>query len=272
MSPDSSGRAQISSWKVTDVDGEALGKEAIHKAEQGREPRQVEPGEYAVVFDPYVTEDMLFNLSLYGMGARAVLDGRSWMNGLIGEKAMDARVSIWDDGRDPAGIPLPFDYEGVPKQRVEIVSSGVVKGPVYDRYTAHKAGTASTGHALPPNVREYSPLAINLFMAPGDSSVEEMIRTTERGLYITRFWYTRLAHPRGCVMTGMTRDGVFMIENGELAYPVKNLRFTQAYVEALNSVEAIGRQTRLLTSAYGLRGMSVPALKLSCFNFTGMTV
>ena len=143
---------------------------------------------------------------------------------------------------------------------------------MYDRYTAQKAGIASTGHALPPNLRDIGPIALNLFMAPGDASLEEMISTTERGLYITRFWYTRLVHPIGCVVTGMTRDGVFMIEHGEVTYPVKNLRFTQSYVQALDSVEAIGNKTRLFTTDYGVRGICVPALKLSRFNFTGMTV
>ncbi|HJW90052.1 MAG TPA: metallopeptidase TldD-related protein, partial [Anaerolineales bacterium] len=113
MAPDASGRAHASSWKAADLDIAALGAEAIQKAEQGRSPQAIEPGEYAVVFDPYVTEDLLTNLNYYGMGAQAVLDGRSWMNDLIGEQAMDARVNIWDDGCDSGGLPLPFDYEGL---------------------------------------------------------------------------------------------------------------------------------------------------------------
>jgi len=142
---------------------------------------------------------------------------------------------------------------------------------VYDRYTGAKAGKPSTGHALPPNARGMGPVAMHLFMAPGSSSLEEMIRSTERGLYINRFWYTRLVHPSSCMITGMTRDGVFMIENGEIAYPVKNLRFTQSYVEALADVQAISRDTHLLLGEYGGFGMRVPALKLGRFNFTGST-
>ncbi|HLE16595.1 MAG TPA: metallopeptidase TldD-related protein, partial [Anaerolineales bacterium] len=193
-----------------------------------------------------------------------------------GQQAMSALVSIWDDGLDPDGLPLPFDYEGTPKRRLEIVSQGVVQGPVYDRCTARRAGVDSTGHALPPNVPNFmrgaGPLAQNLFLGNGGSSLEEMIRSTERGLYITRFWYTRLVHPRDCVVTGMTRDGVFLIENGELAYPVKNLRFTQSYVQALAEVQAAGRETRLFKTEYGGRSIRVPALKIGDFNFTGMTV
>ena len=272
MSSDSSGRAQGSAWKVSDIPVEKLGKDAILTAERGKAPRKIEPGEYTVVFEHYVTEDLLSMLNFYGMGAQSLLEGRSWMNERIGQQVMSEKVSIWDDGLDLSGAPLPFDFEGVPKQRVEVVTKGVVMGPVYDRYSGAKAGKPSTGHALPPAMRGFGPVATNLFMAAGESSVDEMIRSTERGLYINRFWYTRLVHPRDCVITGMTRDGVFMIENGELAYPVKNLRYTMPYVQVLANVEAIGKESHLLISEYGNMGQHVPALKVHGFNFSGSTV
>lgn len=276
MSDDSSGRAQVSGWKSEEINPEAVGGEAIRKAEQGHNPKHVEPGEFAVILDPYVTDDLLDNLNRNGMGGRTVLDGRSWMTDRIGEQIMSPQVSIWDDGMNPDGMPIPFDSEGVPKQKVDIVTQGVASNPVYDRYTAGKAGSNSTGHALPPYfpafMNTYGPIGLNLFMQPGEASLEEMIRSTKKGLYITRFWYTRLVHPRDCIVTGMTRDGVFMVENGEIVYPVKNLRFTQSYVEALAKVETIGRETRLLKSEYGIYAKCVPALKLNGFNFTGVTV
>lgn len=272
MAEDSSGRAQASGWQVSAITPEELGGEAIQKAERGRGPRKIEPGEYTVVFDPYATQDLLNNLNYHGMGGSAVLEGRSWMNDRLGQPAMSALVSIWDDGLDRRGMPMPFDYEGVPKQRVDIVRSGVVCGPVYDRYTAQKAGKASTGHAMPPTFRSMGPLAANLFMAAGETSRDEMIRSTPRGLYITRFWYTRLVHPSDCVVTGMTRDGVFMIENGELAYPVKNLRFTQSYVQALAAVEAVGQETRQIYTEYGGMADHIPSLKIGSFKFSGSTV
>lgn len=272
MSSDSSGRAQGSAWKVSDIPVEKLGKDAILTAERGKAPRKIEPGEYTVVFEHYVTEDLLSMLNFYGMGAQSLLEGRSWMNERIGQQVMSEKVSIWDDGLDLSGAPLPFDFEGVPKQRVELVTKGVAMGPVYDRYSGAKAGKPSTGHALPPAMRGFGPVATNLFMAPGESSVDEMIRSTERGLYINRFWYTRLVHPRDCVITGMTRDGVFMIENGELAYPVKNLRYTMPYVQVLANVEAIGKESHLLINEYGNMGQHVPALKVHGFNFSGSTV
>jgi PmbA protein len=271
-SEDSSGRAQGSGWCVGANPLESLGREAIQKAEEGRHPREIDSGAYTVVLAPYATEDMIMMLNYYGMGAQALLEGRSWMNDRMGEKVMSNQVNIWDDGLDPEGLPMPFDFEGVPKQRVDIVQKGVVKSPVHDRMTARKMGTATTGHALPPTMRSFGPIATNLFMAPGSVSTDEMIRSTKRGLYIVRFWYTRLIHPRDCVITGMTRDGVFMIEDGQLAYPVKNLRFTQSYVEALANVELVGNETRLLMSEFGGSATRVPALKIKGFNFTGSTV
>jgi PmbA protein len=268
---DASGWAQQSGWRVGEIPATYLGAQAIQKTEMGRNPRAIEPGEYVVVIDPYVTQDLLMMLNMTGMGANAVQEGRSWMNDRIGMQVFSPGISIWDDALDPSGIPIPFDFEGTPKQRVDIVREGVVMGPVYDRTTAKKDGLESTGHGLPPTSRGYSPLAINLFMAPGDASVGEMIQSTERGLYITRFHYTRPVHPANCVVTGMTRDGVYWIEDGVIRYPVKNLRFTQSYVEALAEVEAIGKETQLVTSM-GIVVARVPALKLKQFNFTSSTV
>ena len=187
---------------------------------------------------------------------------------------MSPLVSIWDDGNDPSGYPLPFDYEGVPKQRVNIVENGVVGSPLYDTYTAHKEGEDSTGHATPLGIG-VGPYPFNLFMAGGENIVEEMIKSTKRGLYIATFWYTRPMHPRDAVVTGMTRDGVFMIEDGEITYPVKNLRFTQSYVDALANVEMVSRETRQIIGEFdqGInKSTCVPALKISAFNFTGSTV
>ena len=269
---DASARAQGSAWRVGDVPVEQLGQQAIQKAVAGKNPQIIPPGEYTVVFEHYVTVDLLAMLNFYGMSAQAVLEGRSWMNNRMNSKAMSDMVSIWDDGLDPKGSPMPFDSEGVPKRRVDIVSHGVVQGPVYDRYTGKKAGKDSTGHALHPTMRSLGPLPTNLFMAPGNVSLEEMIRSTEKGLYINRFWYTRLVHPSDCVITGMTRDGVFMIENGEITYPVKNLRFTQSYVHALADVESVGKETHLLADGIGNIASRVPAVKIRRFNFTGSTV
>ena len=266
-------RAEGSAWHIDALDIPAIGDEALAKLDVGSQVTKVEPGEYTVVFDPYATADLVFMLVYHGVSAEQYLEGRSWMSGISGEKKMHESVNIWDDGYDLAGIPQPFDFEGMPKKRLDIVSKGVVGSPAYNRRTAALGGVETTGHAIPPIDDNDAPLPLNLFMAPGDSSVAEMIKSTERGLYITRFWYTRLMHPTGCVITGMTRDGVFLIENGKLVAPVKNLRFIQSYVEALDHVEAISADTRLIRNDLYNFSIScrVPAVKLSKFKFTGTT-
>jgi PmbA protein len=272
MSDDSSGWAQGSAWKVDDLAVESLGMHAIETAMKSHSPVKIDPGEYTVVIEHYATDDILSSLNFYGMGALALQEGRSWMNDRLGQQSMSPLVTIWDDGCDTRGEPLPFDFEGVPKQKVDIVKQGVVVGPVYDRYSAAKDGKTSTGHATPISFRGFGPLAANLFMAPGSMTVDEMIASTQKGLYLTRFHYTRLVHPRDCVITGMTRDGVFMIEDGKLAYPVKNLRYTMPYVTALANVEAVGKTSQLLVGDFGGISTHAPALKINGWNFTGSTV
>jgi predicted Zn-dependent protease len=185
---------------------------------------------------------------------------------------MGENVSIWDDGLSPEGIPTPFDYEGVPKRRVTFIDRGVAKGVAWDTYFAGKQGgdTRSTGHALPAGAT-VGPLPLNMFMATGDATVDAMVRSTKRGLWVSRFWYTRTVHPLNVVTTGMTRDGTFLIEDGKVVGPVKNMRFTQGYVEALNNVDLVGRDGMLVLGDLGGGVRRVPALKLSKWNFTGVS-
>ena len=164
--------------------------------------------------------------------------------------------------------PCPLTPRGVPRQSVSIVADGVVQSPVHNTYTAAKAGVASTGHQRGATG---GPTATNLFMRPGDRTTEQLIASVERGLYVTRFYYTRLSHNRGCVMTGMTRDGTFLIENGELTTPVKNLRFTQSYVDALAGCQALSDTAHLNLNEAGV-AMHVPAALLESWRFTGQTV
>ncbi len=156
----------------------------------------------------------------------------------------------------------------MPKQRVDLIKDGVAAGVVYDRQTAAREGKQSTGHGLPaPNTM--GPVAMNLFMAPGTASREEMLRSLGRGLWVTRFHYVNPVHPLQAILTGMTRDGTFLVEHGEVVYPVKNLRFTQGALEALNGVVAVGAETALMRDEFG--GTRVPALALGEFRFSGST-
>jgi predicted Zn-dependent protease len=271
MSDTSAGYASALVLDVNDLDYDAIAREAVQKCLRSQDPRALDPGEYTVILEPYAVQDFANMMTWTGFSAVALQEGRSFMAGRLGQRIVDPRVSIWDDGLSQDGIPLPFDFEGVPKQRVNLIEGGVARGVVYDSYRAGKEeGKVSTGHALPaPN--PMGPLPVNLFFSPGDATLEEMISSTERGIYVTRFHYTRPVEPKQVVITGMTRDGTFLIENGEIAYPVKNLRFTQSYLEALNHVDMIGAAPRLLAGHGGLARTSVPALKLDNFSFTGAT-
>ena len=271
MSDTSAGYASSLVPDFRGLDFEALGREAVEKCLHSQNPKALEPGEYTVILEPYAVQDLVQMLAYTGFGALAYQEGRSFMAGKLGEQVVDDHVSIWDDGLSEDGIPWRFDFEGVPKQRVALIEGGVAKGVVYDSYRAGKEKDKhSTGHALPaPN--NMGPFPLNLFFGPGESTLDEMVSSTEKGIYVTRFHYTRPVEPKQVIITGMTRDGTFLIEKGEIAYPLKNLRFTQGYLAALNGVEMVGRQARLLVGMANLARVSVPAVKLRRFRFTGAT-
>jgi len=276
MTDDSAGYSAGASWRVDEVDVADLGWEAIERALKGRNPQPLPPGVYPVVLEGYAAIDIVAFISQLASGM-LVAEGRSWMNGREGQQVVSPLISIWDDGRDPGNMPLPFDAEGMPRQRVDILRQGVAGSAVYDRYWAARVGAQPTGHAL-PTVNPFSPwlsgagsgpLPLHSMMGPGEHTVEEMIASTERGLYVTRFHYTRTVHPRDVVVTGMTRDGLFLIENGEITTPVQNLRFTQSYLEALAGVEMVGKRLRSEVPLIAIT--RAPALKLSAFHFTSAT-
>lgn len=262
-----SGYAEQNSVFIHALDPEGVAREAIDKALRSRYPVDLPPGEYVTLLEEYAVAEMLFYLAYIGLGAQAVQEGRSFMNGRFGQRIVDPRIDIWDDGWDPRGFPWSFDFEGVPKQRVEMIARGVANGVVYDSYTAYREGKESTGHALPaPN--PYGPQPLNLFMGTGDATKEQMLASVERGLWVTRFHYVNVLHPTQTVLTGMTRDGTFLIENGQIVGPVKNLRFTQSVLEALSSVRMIGRDVKFCHPEVAV---VVPALLVDRFRFTGAT-
>jgi PmbA protein len=263
-----SGYAQATDADLRAIDAAAVGDEAADKATRSRDGGDLEPGEYPVILEEYAVATLLEYLSWSGFSALAVQEGRSFME--LGEQIMGRNVSIWDDGLDPDGMPTAIDYEGVPKQRVDLITDGVACAVVHDTATAAKAGTTSTGHGLPaPNV--WGPIAWNLFMAPGSGSKEAMLAGIERGIWVTRFHYVNIVHAKRGILTGMTKDGTFLIEDGRIARPVRNLRFTQSIPEAFSHIEAIGDETRLVSAEYSGIFARVPALSLARFNFTGAT-
>ena len=262
-----SGFAEITAPKTASVNATAIGQRAFEKARDSQDRAALDPGRYEVVLEPAAVATLLGFLAYLGFGGRGIAEGRSCFSGRLGEKLVSEKVSIYDDALSPETIALPFDFEGTPKRRVDLIDAGVVKGGVHDRRSAKQAGTESTGHALPPPNPE-GPFPLNLFLEPGDSSVEEMIAATERGLLVTRFHYSNIVHPLESVITGMTRDGTWLIENGEIKRPLKNFRFTQSIEEALRNVQQVGRDTEL-ASEFFFSSSRVPALRISSFQFTG---
>ncbi len=267
MGPDGgTGYAEAAAVDATTIDAAGLGREAAGKARATANAVAIEPGEYPVVLEEYAVVDLLDMLGYLGFSALAVQEGRSFAE--PGRRVGSDLVDIWDDGADPSGLPMAFDYEGVAKQRVSLIEHGICRDVVYDSQTAARAGVRSTGHGLPaPN--PYGPFPLNMLLGTGTTSRDDLIGGLDRGLLVTRFHYTNPVHPKLAIVTGMTRDGTFLVEGGRIVGPVKNLRYTQSYLEALAGVEAVGNERRCLRGFLG--GVVTPAVRIASWTFTGGT-
>ncbi|MCH7760838.1 TldD/PmbA family protein [candidate division TA06 bacterium] len=269
-----SGYAQGAGRDVRKIHVEKVSQSALLKAERSQNPVEVEPGEYEVVLEEHAVVTFLNFLGYMGLGALAFQERRSFMNEKLGKKITGENITLWDDGLDLRGFAFPFDFEGVAKKKVLLIDQGIAKGVVYDSLTAGKESRKSTGHSTGSTV--WGPFPMNLFMKGGNSTIEEMVKSTKRGIYVTRFHYTNVVEPMETIITGMTRNGTFLIENGEITRPLKNLRFTQSILKALSHVTHISKQPKLVGEGvgYGSRfatGTVAPSIKCEKFNFTGVT-
>lgn len=267
MGPDNgTGYAEQCAIDATTIDAAAIGLESAERARASTSPVAIDPGDYPVVLHHYAVVDLLDMLGYLGFSALAVQEDRSFWE--AGRRVGSPLVTITDDGRDPAGLPMGFDAEGVPKQRLSLLDAGVCRDLAFDAQTGARAGRRSTGHGLPaPN--PYGPFPTNMVMAAGEASLEDLVGGLDRGLLVTRFHYTNPVHSKKVIITGMTRDGTFLVEGGRVVGPVRNLRFTMSYLDALANVEAVGRERRCIRGFLG--GSVVPSLRLSSFSFTGAT-
>jgi len=264
---DGSGWAKKTSPYWPEVEPPELAERAAQKALLSKNPQDIEPGKYPVILEPAAVLDLLGFLVL-DFGGLAVHEQRSCLTGRVGEKVFGDNISLRDDVFHPSQTGAPFDGEGIPRHRVSIVKRGVVKSLVYARQTAQKLGKQPTGHGFPlPN--EYGEAPLNIVMEGERSSLEDMVKTTPKGLLVTRFWYIREVDPYQKILTGMTRDGTFWIEDGQLRHGVKNLRFNQSMVEMLRQVEMLGQPQR--TAGEESFEMVVPAMKIREFNFSSLT-
>jgi len=273
MSKNSSGYAVGLSRRVEDIDPVTLADVAVEKARLGRNPKPLKAGEYEVILEPAAVAALFEWVNYIGFGSKAFLEKTSFLSENIGKRVMHESVSIYDDAMDDGAMAMPFDFEGVPRKKIYFVENGIGRGVAYDSITGHKGGTESTGHALPPTDHEDGAVPMNIFIAPGDKTREEMIASVKRGILVTRFHYINgyIDTPRA-VMTGMTRDGTYLIENGQIKNGIKNLRFTDSMLKAFSDVRGISRERQLIPSWWDAIGcVSAPTIHLGAFKFTGTT-
>jgi len=267
LESDSSGWAKASSPDLTEIDPSALARSASEKSAASRRPTEAAPGRWTVILEPSAVLDLVGFL-FYDFAGTAIADQRSCFNKRMGKPVMGGNITIHDDAYHLLQSGAPFDGEGIPRQKVLLVDKGVPANLVYARATAKKMKAKPTGHGLPlPNDLGEAPM--NLVFSGGSSSVEEMVRSTERGILVTRLWYIREVDPYEKVLTGMTRDGTFLVEDGKVAGGIRNFRFNQGMLEMLSNVEMLGPAVR----AAGEESfeMVVPPMKVRDFHFSEVT-
>ncbi len=279
LGTDSSGWQKANSPDVTKLDATKLGEIAAIKAEKSAKPQEVPPGKYMVILEPAAVLDIA-GFMFWDFSGLAVLDQRSFLNDRVGKKLFGDNINIWDDANHPLQSGSPFDGEGVRRQRVQLVKNGVVERLVYARATAEKmqksehAGKVglieATGHGFAlPNEMGEAPMNIVFEPAEPTQTIEQMVASTERGIYVTRLWYIREVDPYEKILTGMTRDGTFLIEDGRIRHGLRNFRFNESLLKMLSNVEAMSEPVR--ASGEESFDMVAPAMKVRDFNFTEVT-
>jgi predicted Zn-dependent protease len=259
--------AKANAGDVRQLGPQQLAARASEKAHLAVDAKEIPTGKYAVILEPAAALDLVGFL-FYDFAATAVADKRSCLNERMGKPLFGKNITIVDDVYHPLQLGAPYDGEGIPRQKVLLVDRGVPKNLVYSRRAAKDARKSATGHGfMLPN--EYGEAPMNLVFSGGDSSLEKMIASTDRGLLVTRIWYIREVDPYEKIMTGMTRDGLFLVEKGKVTSAVRNFRFNQSILEALRNVEMLGPAIR--ASGEEAFEMVMPAMKIRDFNFSEVT-
>ncbi len=259
--------AKANACNVRDFDPQKLAAIASDKAHRALNAQELAPGKYTVILEPSAVLDVVGFL-FYDFSATALADKRSCLNDRMGKPIFGKNISVTDDAYHPLQLGAPFDGEGVPREKVTLVQSGVPKNLVYSRASAKAAKKKATGHGfMLPN--EYGEAPMNLVFTGGGDAIEKMIASTERGLLVTRLWYIREVDPYEKIMTGMTRDGLFLVEKGKVTSAVKNFRFNQSLLDMLKNVEMMGPAVR--ATGEEAFEMVVPAMKVREFTFSEVT-
>ncbi len=263
------GSGHAASRDLADIDGQAVGALAAERARRSASPLDVDPGEYEVVLAPEAVATLALFLAFYGFNGKAVNEGQSFVR--VGDRQFDPAFELVDDPLDDRSFSLQFDTEGTQKRRLPLVTDGVSRNVVFDRREAVKAGTESTGHAISILGQSFGPIPTALFVSPGTSTPDALIAGVEKGLYVSTFNYVRILDPRTTVATGLTRNGTFLIENGEIGRGVSDLRFTQSLAGAVadGRVQGLGNDARFADSEFGPGIVHAPSMRLAGWRFTG---
>ncbi len=267
------GYADAISRDVAQIDPQAVAERAVSKCALNRNPQPLPTGQYVTILEEIAVADLLRFLGPLGLSAQAVQEGRSFAVGKMDQRVCGENFTLWDDAADVRGLALPFDWEGVPAQRLSLIKDGVLQGLAYDSRSAAKEGRRSTGHAI-SSVESFGgpwPAPTHLFIAPGDTPREELVKGVERGVLVTRFHYTHCPDPQRLVATGTTRDGTFLVEGGRIVGALRNLRFTQSVLDAFSNIEALSNTPELHRDWWGSAAHHVPAMRIRGFQFTGGT-
>ncbi|MBI5359590.1 MAG: TldD/PmbA family protein [Planctomycetes bacterium] len=265
----SSGWAEQSSKDVRKLNPDDVARTAIEKALLCRNPQPIPAGRYTVILEPSAVANLTGLVMFTTFSGLAFHEGRSFMSGKLNTPITGEKITLIDDPFHPLAMGIPFDFEGRPKKKIVLVNKGVAKNIVYDRKTAKKFGKKPTGHTFPDS-DSHGGIPLNTILAGGNSSIKEMIASTKKGLLVTDFHYTNILDPMKTIMTGMTRNGTFLIENGKITAGVKNLRFTENVAEAFKKTEMLTK-TLYYTPAFFGGGFVVPAMKIADFNFSSET-
>jgi len=269
--PPVSGWSEGAHWDAARLEPALLGREAAERMARTT-PQPVEPGAYPVVLRSPAVADLLRFLAHLGFGANGEVEGWSCLGRFRGKKVAPASVTLLDDPRSAETIPQAIDYEGTWTARTPLIEKGVAGNVVTDLLTSGRLGRRLTGHALPPEAPwgEYGPTPSRMILGKGDADEDELVRETRRGLLVTRFHYVRVVDPGRGVITGMTRDGTYVIENGELVRPARNLRFTESVLTALKGITLLGRERR--TYFDDGSAVTAPPVAVRAFRFTSATL
>ena len=264
----SAGCAHAASVSIGDLDGVAVGKLAATRAVDSAVPFDTKPGEYEVILAPEAVATIAVFLGFYGFNGKMLSEGQSFVE--LETKQFDEQFQMWDDVTDPRAMGVAFDTEGTPKGHLDLVVDGVTRGVAHNRKTAKKVGVASTGNNV-PGAEGWGPIPTNVFVGGGNESVDDLIASVERGIYVSTFNYCRILDPKTMVVTGLTRNGTFMIENGRITDAVTNLRFTQSFVDCFGEgkILGLGDDARFADSEFAPGIMYVPTMRLGSWNFTG---